>query len=377
MPVEFRYATLGEYQRVSDFLDQHWAKGHVYTRKRDLFDWTFHRSGHWDTNTYSFSLALDGSELVGILGGIPFTLNRFGETSKAVWIVNYVVRIDYRKGATALQLLSSFRRPEFAAVVAFGINPATVAIYQVLRGRVLPEIPRHFLVMPRQQDRMTRALKIAYPDWSEERVSNLTSSFQLSKLPHAPPQVGTSLPASWDQRDWPLLAIGTVGASRDADYLDWRYRRHPLFDYQFLTVEEGNRTGLAVWRLETIHKETPRGREEVDRIARLVEFLPASSANAEGLFGAFLRQANEAGAMAADFYGYHGETRKWLHEMGFRGSESDLDGNALPSRFQPLDAKGGGIMSAIFLQSGDAPTSTDSTCSWYWTKSDSDQDRPN
>ena len=377
MPVEFRYATVGEYQRISDFLDQHWAKGHVYTRMRRLFDWTFHRSGHWDPNTYSFSLAVDGGELVGILGGIPFTLNRFGETSKAVWIVNYVIRVDYRKGATALQLLSSFRRPEFSAVVAFGINPATVAIYQVLRGKVLPEIPRHFLVMPSQEERMARALKIAHPDWVEGRAADLISAFQVAELPKAPSQVGNSLPSSWDERDWPQLALRTVGASRDADYLDWRYRRHPVFDYQFVTVEEGNRTGLAVWRLETIRRETPQGREDVDRIARLVEFLPASSANAEALFGAFLKEVDQAGAMAADFYGYHGETQKWLQEMGFRGSDTHVEGGALPSRFQPLDGKGGGIMSAIFLQSGDAPSSNGSPCSWYWTKSDSDQDRPN
>ncbi len=154
MAVEFRFANFDEYPRISEFLNEFWAKNHIYTRDRALFDWTFKRPGHWDPSTYSFSLAVDGSELVGILGGIPFTLNRFGQASKAVWIVNYVIRPDYRKGAMALQLLSSLRKPEFSAVVAFGINPATVAIYQVLRGQVLPEIPRHFLVLPHQGERM-------------------------------------------------------------------------------------------------------------------------------------------------------------------------------------------------------------------------------
>ena len=49
----------------------------------------------------------------------------------------------------------------------------------------------------------------------------------------------------------------------------------------------------------------------------------------------------------------------------------------LPSRFQPLDGKGGGIMSAIFLRDAKSPTQDDCECPWYWTKSDSDQDRPN
>jgi hypothetical protein len=377
MAIEFRYAKIGEYPRISDFLDQHWAKNHVYTRMRPLFDWSFHRTGHWDPDTYSFSVAVDGDELVGILGAIPFTLNRFGEAAKAVWIVNYVIRVDYRKGATALQLLSSFRKPEFSAVVAFGINPATAVIYQVLRGKVLSEIPRHFLVMPHQESRMVRTLKGAYPAWGSEQAMDLASAFQLARLPIAPSQVSHLLPSGWDERDWPEHASRTIGAARDTDYLNWRYAQHPVFKYEFVAVPDGDRTGLAVWRLETIRAETPRGLEDVDTIARLVEFLPASPTNAEALFAAFLNEVDRAGAMAVDYYGYHGETRKWLREMGFLGSEAHVDGARLPSRFQPLDGKGGGIMSAIFLPSDGVPCSNDSQCSWYWTKSDSDQDRPN
>ena len=376
MAIEIRYANLDEYPQISQFIDNHWAKNHVYTRERELFDWTFHRPGHWGPDKYSLTVAVDGNELVGILGGIPFTLNQFGKSSKGIWIVNYVIRYDYRRGATALQLLSSFRR-QFAAVVAFGINPATVAIYQVLRGQVLPEIPRHILTMPGQAKRMARTLRIASPDWRDERIRDLSSSFEFRQLPVPPPRYGLTLPSNWDERDWPEHALSTLGAARDYDYLDWRYRRHPLFRYEFVTVEEGNKTGLAVWRRETIRTETLRGLEDIDCIARLVEFLPSSRANAEPLFAAFLAEAARGGVMAADFYGYHGQTREWLQEVGFRMSDTHADGPCFPSRFQPLDGKGGGILSAIFLQDSALPCSTDSQCPWYWTKSDSDQDRPN
>jgi hypothetical protein len=108
-----------------------------------------------------------------------------------------------------------------------------------------------------------------------------------------------------------------------------------------------------------------------------LEFLPASPDNAPALFGAFVGEVDRVGAMAADFYGYHGETRKQLHELGFADAGIHPDGGALPSRFQPLDGKGGGIMSAIFLRDAKTPTRDDWECPWYWTKSDSDQDRPN
>ena len=53
MAVEFRFANLSEYPRISDFLNEHWAKNHIYTRNRPLFDWSFHRPGHWEKDSYA------------------------------------------------------------------------------------------------------------------------------------------------------------------------------------------------------------------------------------------------------------------------------------------------------------------------------------
>lgn len=377
MSVEFRFASLDDYPRISAFLDQHWAKGHIYTRMPSLFDWTFRRHGHWEKQSYSFSIAEDSSDLVGLLGGIPFTLNILGRGHKAIWIVNYVLRSDYRKGVTALKLLSSFPRTDFFAIVAFGINPATAGIYQVLRGQVLPDIPRHFIVLPGKADRMKRLLHITYPDWSEERRASLTEAFEASTIQVYGSPVYNSIPEHWDERDWPEFASISAGAVRDSEYLTWRYRQHPVFEYSFIGIPDGRRTGLAVWRLETIRHQLAAHYVDVDRIGRLVEFLPTSAANAENLYAAFLQAVDAAGAMCADYYGYHGALGRWLHEFGLRRTDSHPDGAALPSRFQPLDQKGGSIASAVFLDTAAPPVVVDGDCRWYWTKSDSDQDRPN
>src|ERR1051326_9053143 len=121
MALDFRYARLDEYPSISLFLHEFWDQNHVYCRERELFDWTF-------------------------------------RTSNGMWIVNYVIRPDHRKGSAALQLLSQFRKPEFNPVIAFGINPATSAIYRVLRGQVLDEIPRHVMVLPESEERMAGLL---------------------------------------------------------------------------------------------------------------------------------------------------------------------------------------------------------------------------
>jgi hypothetical protein len=377
MSSQFRFVDFGEYPRVSQFLDEYWAKNHIYVRERSLFDWTFARRSHWNEETYSFSVAEDGGEIVAILGGIPFTFNCLGKCSKAVWIVNYAVRPDHRRGPAALQLLSTFRKPPFQTVIAAGLNPASTMIYKVLRGIVLPEMPRHFAVFPNAADRTVDLLQLTYPDWTRERAASLTEAFVLAEdsIPAVPH--GTTLPASWDENDWPEIASRTVGAARDTEYLIWRYAEHPCFKYDIVTVPEGNRTGLAVWRLEAIQRETPEGRVAVDRLARLVEFLPASESNGCDLIGALLEQARAAGALGVDFYGYHGATRSILQDNGLRSIEVHPDGALIPSRFQPLDAHGGGILNAMFVQEGLPHCTTEPNSPWYWTKSDSDQDRPN
>lgn len=99
--------------------------------------------------------------------------------------------------------------------------------------------------------------------------------------------------------------------------------------------------------------------------------------NGEALMGAFARELQENNALAADFYGYYGQTRCLLRQFGFREASSHPDERAIPSRFQPLDGTGGGILSAMFMQK-EVPACADAgDYPWYWTKSDSDQDRPN
>ncbi len=285
MSIQFRYVGLAEYPRVSQFLDEYWAKNHVYVREQPLFDWTFTRKSHWQDQdaTYSFAVAEDGDEIVAILGGIPFTFNCLGKSSKAVWIVNYAVRPDHRRGPAALQLLSTFRKPPFQTVIAAGLNPASTIIYKVLRGVVLPEMPRHFAVFPNAVERTADLLQLTYPEWTRERAASLTQAFVLTENGENSAEHGKTLPASWDQIDWPEIASHTVGAARDTDYLNWRYVQHPSFKYGIVTVPEGDRNGLAVWRLETIQRETPAGRVPVDRLARLVEFLPASESTGQEL----------------------------------------------------------------------------------------------
>ena len=377
MATTFRYANYNEYGRISQFLHDYWANNHVYCRDKLLFDWTFDRRDEWSESGYSFALAEDEGQLVGILGGIPFSFNCFGRRSHGVWIANWVISPEHRRGPTALKLLSTFRRPDFQPVVAFGINAATVPVYKILRGEVLPPAPRYFALLPEATGRMARVLELANPSWSQERARGLAERLAIPRTLSERPQTGAAIPERWDETDWAEIATQTVGAARDSAYLNWRYVHHPRFQYRIVTLPEGRRTGLLVWRLETIHRLVDGQLVPVDLIGRMVEFLPVSNENAQRLLDAFLLELDASGALGADFYTFHGPTRTLLATGEFVDVHTIADGQAVPSRLQPLDGESGDILSAMFLPENVPPCTLAPDCPWYWTKSDSDQDRPN
>jgi hypothetical protein len=270
-----------------------------------------------------------------------------------------------------------FRRPPYTTVIAYGVNSAAVPLYQTLRARVLSDIPRHFGVLPGAEERLIRLLCLIYPDWPTSRAQLLVRALRLPGEAEETPLAKSALPAHWDERDWPYWAARTVGATRNRDYVQWRYSDHPCFNYQVVAVPEGERTGLLIWRLETMRRATLHGFEDIDRLGRLVEFLPTSRHNAQVLLMHFCQMLRKADALGADYYGYHGETGHWLNEFGFRLLQKHEDGLAIPARFQPLDGKGSRIISAVFVPDDVPGCSNDLSCPWYWTKSDADQDRPN
>jgi hypothetical protein len=369
-----RYLRRGEHHLAARFLDEHWAKDHIYVRSPDLFDWSFDRPALWDHDGYSFAIAENDAGIVGVLGAIPMVFNDHGRRSLGLYMANWMVRPEHR-GVIGVALMQVFARPPFEQQYSFGINTEVTRVYRALGWHILRRIPRHVLVLPGAGPRVEAFLRLADPLLSADQARGLVDAFgrpvdvRVSRYEHA-------LPSSWDDVTWTHLRTELVGAARDAEFLDWRYRRHPTFRYRFIACADGDLTGLAVWRLETIRRREGPTLIDVDRVARVVEFLPVSEPNARALLAGLVAEIAGADAMFADFYGYHGETADRLDALGFRRTEHHPEGDRIPSRFQPLEAGGGQIMSAVATKL--APPGEDAGGrAWYWTKGDSDQDRPN
>ena len=87
----------------------------------------------------------------------------------------------------------------------------------------------------------------------------------------------------------------------------------------------------------------------------------------------FIKFSDSLGVIAGDFYCYNEEICQILNRLGFLTSTTHT-GVVLPNFTQPV-ANGGVIRSAINIAKNH--TIDASAPAWYWTRSDSDQDRPN
>jgi len=379
MPSEIRLLKSDEYQRVADFIDQHWAKNHVYVRHPELFDWTFRRSDLWSQDEFSFAIAEDDKKIIGILGAIPFEFNSRGETSKAMWTANWMTRPCTQAGGAGIRLMQFWADAGYSHRLPFGTNAEVNRLFSAMRWTVVDDIPRHFLVLPAARERMISLLRLTYPEWSQNRASELTDAFLAQGESETDASFESEIHPDWDERGWAHFKLNSVGGARNFAYLNWRYTEHPMFDYRIISIQDGDRIGLAVWRSEMITQLNTEGeREPVVRIARLVEFIPASERNSGDLFGALVQAASAEGCFAIDYFGYHGRVGSSLEKLGFPLLKNHIDGAAIPGRFQPLDYKSGKISSALSPEFTIVPQYPfDASCDWYWTKSDGDQDRPN
>ena len=383
--MEVRYLDRCDYEVAEAFLRDHWQHDHVYVRDRDLFDWTFGRRCHWEGSEYSFAAAFAGGRCVGVLGGIPFDLFLAGTKVDAIWFANWMVQPDYRRTPAGMLLLSAFRRPNIGAFVSFGINPAVARLYRALRWKVVDAMPRLVGLFEDMGAEARRMIKGAHPEIEMHRVDRLVRAFSMS-CGESPPVTEGSFASGedaaaldlWERKGWRCRAKSATGASRDRSYLAWRYLAHPRFEYKVLVdVTDERAPGLAVWRLETVRLLEDGVRLPLCRFARLLELMPSPSNGAERLVTRVLADARKDGAVGLDHYNFDAGALRLLAVQGLKYITAVPDGGLMPARFQPLDVSSGTIMSAFSIPALSAGVEAPPLESWYWTKSDSDQDRPN
>ena len=355
MSIEFLDCTSDHVRPLQTFFSRAYRADYPLVSNTSLFEWQFGRPR--DGARYCCKLALVDGEITGCLGYVPVDVSVGGRLVRGAWTANWIVDRGHRRlGIGPLLMRELTAQMDVTLVV--GLSSDSRAVLPRMGWTDLGDLARYVTVLDPQGAAMLTA--DAALQWPARPVRNSgTADRQTSiRLVHRFRDTATT---TWDDT-WGAQGAGT---RRSADFLNWRYAEHPVFDYRmFEAYRKGTLLGLAVYRVETV-------RDVPARVGRLVEFVAAPAVSG-ALVDAIVDDAVAQGVSALDFFCSRRDINPLL-ERGFLPGHHPLAAQ-IPILFQPVDRGRCGIPFMAYLNNLSA---YERSLAWYVTKGDGDQDRPN
>jgi hypothetical protein len=367
--IRIDWCLLDELASLQTFINTYWRRAHVLASDAELLRWQFRNQQ--DANRLSVLTAWEGKELLGFLGIIPATFNRYGEALPGAWLAMWSTAPHARGRRVGLALMRRALEGPYELVGALGLNETVTRIFRSLGFFVCESIPRwiRILSVPALERLLTKVTSIPSEAWSD--LGDTGQITPITRPASIRIQVWNSETAArWDTAWRGDFAPRLVSTWKDAAYIKWRYVDHPRFEYAVRLAEDvktGAVTGITVYRVERV-----RGGE--GSVLRVLEFLGWDSAG-QALASTIIEAGATAGCAFADFFCTSPPCAVSLEAAGFV-QEDRLP--ALPSLFQPLDVNRVHLNGAWSVINGSREFNRTffDTTALYATRSDGDQDRP-
>lgn len=230
MSVIFEICKKDKVDELVGFIDKFWKKNHIFVKNRKLFDWQ-----HKSKDSYNFVLAIDGVEIIGILGFIP--TSQFSHELQAkneIWLAIWKVREDVKKPGVGMLMLNFLRKKLNNPVIcALGLSEQVIPIYKVLKYEVGILEHRAFF----NQNKATFGL-ISPPKEFRVKLTNNEIEFDG--------QVQES----------DLIKYGGIFKSKpqkNPEYIVKRYIQHPVYKYKLLSFKKSDAIiSVLVYRIVNI-----------------------------------------------------------------------------------------------------------------------------
>lgn len=360
MSVTFGSCTPSQVPELRDFMGRMYRYDYLFCTNEDLFKWQFAGPGSsGEHGPYHVKLALIDDRIVGCLGYIPVELNVGDKVVPAAWTANWMVDPAQRRLGLGPLLMRELTR-EFDVTLVVGLSGDARSLLPRMGWTPFPDLDRYVCVLdPQGASQLTDTGRL---DWPAEAIERAASSSSPRSGVNRVYEFGAEATELWDR----LCARGPfVGTRRSAEFLNWRYAMHPLFHYRlFEAYREGTLSGFAVYRIEPV-------RDLALKVGRVVEL--ASMDSSDSLIDVLLEDSRREGIVAIDFFCSTPQLFPVLNRKGFL-PPGDPAAAQVPILFQPIDRRRKAIPFMAYLKN---LKSRMNGFSWYVTKGDGDQDRPN
>jgi GNAT superfamily N-acetyltransferase len=329
-----------------------------------FYEWQFRANPFLPDDVEEGSLlAIEDKRVIGYLGFIFVPFRVHGSEVSGGYPVHLLVHPRYRGKGLATSLYHKLmQRVDIVAGTA--VNELARGLYLRLGYRYLSKLPRWIGVLDPE------ACEALSADPTRSRATVARRQIPVPPFPEQARILSGRFDHAMDDL-WTRLARDLpVASMRNADYLNWRYMKHPVFRYETVVVEGSGRWNAAgIFRVENV-------KDRQERVMRVMEFL-AQAESQQALAQALIAEAHRRKCAFADFFGLSERPIRGLVSSGFFNVHEEPE-LALPFLFQPLDHM---RLKQTFVcwsrvLSGGIPVHADLS-SWYISKGDCDQDRPN
>lgn len=330
---EIRLANENDIDSIMTFIDEHWKKNHILAVDRELFKYEYLE----EKGRVNFILAIDKKK--GTIEAINGVIKASHDTEHLdVWDTLWK-SLDGNMAFLGVELLK--REPELLGCRTnngVGDNPETTIPLMKLMKSYTSKMT-HFYMLSNKEKYM-----IAKIDYRPKLVIEKDNSYKVKEY------------VNIDEVKSVFNVLENVDCVpyKDYWYINHRYYEHPYYKYNVYGIEKNERAeAIFVLRMQEYN-----GR----MAARIVDYI----GNQKAIVGAgsfFSELLGKEDIEYIDFY-CNGFQSDILHKVGF-SQIMDKDKNIIPNYFEP------------FVQENIEIYVSSSSTNAFFTKADSDQDRPN
>jgi hypothetical protein len=337
---DFHFCNIDEIDKVVDFIDKHWKKGHILVQSRELLNWQHFNS---ERNEYNFVVAVDkdSGEIHGILGFI--STRNFDKQINNIQVWPAIWKVCDDIGTTGLGLaLYNYLQCNLCieTITNLGINPSTENIYKNLGFET--GVLKQWYILNNEISNFC----LITNDLDQDHKPNHSSSYGYA----------LELCAQNDFLDFSASVALEFPHYKSPRYYIKRFFEHPLYQYSaYSVVVRGFAKAVIFTRICQANG---------NKAVRIVDYLGEHAA-ISGCYDCFQQLLRRESAEYVDFINI-GFSEKYLIDAGFRDrNDSKI---IIPDYYEPFCQKNVDIHYVFKTINNEV------SCLIF--KGDSDQDRP-
>ena len=210
--------------------------------KPEFWEWHFPKNPLAETDNLPVWIVKDAAEIVGHLGALPVKLKIGDEQKKAIWILDLVVRPDYRRKGLGKLLVNA---AENFCPLGLGINTAeqhSTSLLESLGWKKICNVPRYNkLLFPGEALREISKIKplrqLANFCFTPLRPKLIENFFNKNKNLRFIEKFDSTFNDLWRESS----AQWTCVAGREAETLKWQFSDQPQKKFDVLGFYEGEK----------------------------------------------------------------------------------------------------------------------------------------